>query len=510
MNGMTRRDLLAAGICAATLKAAPASAAKSSDLDFASALDAARAVAKKQVSSVELTQRMLARIDRYNPKLDAFVYVTRERALAEAQRADAQIARGEPLSVFEGVPFAVKESFGVKGQPDTWGRPEFRNAKAPDDSAAVERYEKGGAVLTGGTNVPFDLMDWQSYNEVYGTANNPWDLTRTPGGSSGGSAAALAAGLTYLSVGSDIGGSLRIPATFCGVYSHKPTLDLVPGRGQSPGGRSGVHGFSTGLSVVGPMARSALDLAAALQLLGGPDGYDANAWQWKMPRSRRTQLKDFRVGFVLDDPMAPATSEVGAVLHSALANLERVGVQLHPGWAPGYDLKSAAYTDQYLLAAFSYAQESAQQQTAEKPAFEHGGSAWADGALSSYRDWQKQRFQQLAFRQMWHDYFEHIDVFLMPAAFATAFRHLHEGDMNSRVIDTPEGKRPYMDFMPWIVTPTLTGCPATTAPVGLTAQGLPVGIQVMGPFWEDATPIEFAALMGAEMGGFIAPPGYAN
>ena len=226
-------------------------ASRALDLDFASALDAAAAIRNKRVSSVELTERMLARIERYNPKLDAFVYVTRERALREAHKADEAVSRGEQLGVFEGVPFAIKESFAVKGEPDTWGIPELRNTKAPADSAAVERLEAGGAVLTGGTNVPLNLMDWQSYNAIYGTANNPWDLSRTPGGSSGGSAAALAAGLTYLSVGSDMGGSLRVPAMFCGVYSHKPTIGLVSTRGQIPGGFAGLHGFSTGLAVAG-------------------------------------------------------------------------------------------------------------------------------------------------------------------------------------------------------------------------------------------------------------------
>jgi len=499
--------MLAATV-AATGSRAAGSASGALDLDFASAVDAAAAIRKKSISSLELTERMLARIDRYNPKLDAFVYVTKERALLEARKADETIARGEPLGVFEGVPFAIKESFAVKGEPDTWGIPELRNTKAPADSAAVERLEAGGAVLTGGTNVPLNLMDWQSYNAIYGTANNPWDLSRTPGGSSGGSAAALAAGLTYLSVGSDIGGSLRVPAMFCGVYSHKPTIDLVPTRGQIPGGFAGLHGFSTGLAVAGPMARSARDLAAALALLGGPDGYDKKAWSWKMPPPRQRRLKDFRVGFVMDDPMARPTSEVKPVLDRAVAALERAGVQVRAGWPSGYELNQAAYTDQFLLSAFNFTQEPAEQQAGERKIFEKGGYAWADGALASYERWQKQRFKQLAYRQIWQDYFAGVDVFLMPAAFSVAFRHIHDGDMNTRSVDTPQGKRPYMDFMPWIVTPTLTGCPSTTAPIGLTATGLPVAIQVMGPFWEDATPIEFAALLADEIGGFAAPPGY--
>jgi len=499
--------LLAATMAAIGSRAAEF-ASKMPDLDFASALDAAAAIRSKRISSVELTEHMLARIDRYNPKLDAFVYLTRERALREARKADKAIMRDEPPGVFEGVPFGIKESFAVKGEPDTWGIPEFRNSKAPADAAAVERLEAGGAVLTGGTNVPLNLMDWQSYNAIYGTTNNPWDLSRTPGGSSGGSAAALAAGLTYLSVGSDIGGSLRVPAMFCGVYSHKPTIDLVPTRGQIPGGFAGLHGFSTGLAVAGPMARSARDLAAALTLLGGPDGYDKKSWSWKMGQPRQRRLKDFRVGFVMDDPMARLTSEVKPVLERALAALERAGVQLHEGWPSGYALSQAEYTDQFLLSAFNFTQKPAEQQAQERKILEKGGNAWADGALASYERWQRQRFQQLTYRQAWQDYFEGMDVFLMPAAFSIAFRHIHDGDMNTRSVDTPEGKRPYMDFMPWIVTPTLTGCPSTTAPVGLTATGLPVALQVMGPFGEDATPIEFAALLADEIGGFAAPPGY--
>lgn len=180
-------------------------AAAVSDLDFASALDAAAAIRAKQVSSFELTRRVFARIDRYNPKLNAFSYQMRDQALAQAREADAALSRGDEVGTFHGVPICVKESFGVKGEPDTWGNVALRSSKAPTNSAVVQRLLGAGAVLVGGTNVPLNLMDWQSFNDIYGTTNNPWDLTRTPGGSSGGSAAALAAGLSYLSVGSDIG-----------------------------------------------------------------------------------------------------------------------------------------------------------------------------------------------------------------------------------------------------------------------------------------------------------------
>jgi len=505
---MTRRELLGSASLSLAALAARAPAAGVDDLDFASALSAAAAIRAKKVSSVELTRRMFERIDKYNPKLNAFAYQMRDQALGQAQKADQALARGDGPGPFHGVPISIKESFGVEGEPDTWGIPALKGSRAPANSAVVERLLGAGAVLIGGTNVPLNLMDWQSYNDIYGTTNNPWDVTRTPGGSSGGSAAALAAGLAYLSVGSDIGGSLRVPAHFCGVYSHKSTLDLVSMRGQIPGGGSGLPGFSTGLAVAGPMARSAADLMAALAILGGPDGYDRKAWSWTLPPQRKRALKEFRIGYMLESPMAMPTSEVRPVLERVITSLERAGAQLQPGWPAGYDLNAAFESYMFLLGAFSFASEGKEQQEAERKRHEQNPSPYGAGALSSYAQWQQRRFSQLAARAVWQKYFEKVDVFLMPAGFTVAMQHDHQGDMTTRWIDTPDGKRPYMQLMPWMVTATLTGCPATVAPVGLTQAGLPVGIQILGPFGEDATPIEFAALLQREIGGFQAPPGY--
>lgn len=510
---MTRRELLAsASICAAArVMLSRALAAPVNNLDFASALEAAAAIRAKQVSSLELTRRIIDRIDRYNPKLNAFAYQMRDQALARAREADAALSRGDEFGPFHGVPICVKESFGVKGQPDTWGIPALKNSKAPANSAVVERLMGAGAVLVGGTNVPLNLMDWQSFNDIYGTTNNPWDPTRTPGGSSGGSAAALAAGLSYLSVGSDIGGSLRGPASFCGIYSHKPTLDLVSLKGHAPGGAGSLRGFSTGLAVAGPMARSAPDLLAALKVLGGPEGYERKAWSWNLPPPRKRALKDFRIGYVLDSPMASPTSEVRPLLQRVISVLEGKGAQMRPGWPPGYNLSEALNNYMFLLAAFTFSTEGAQAQDTDRKLYQQNPShPFATGALASFADWQRQHLRQLAFRAMWQDYFEQIDVFLMPVSFTVAFHHIHTGDFNSRTLDTVDGKRPYMELMPWMVTASLTGCPATVAPVGEISAGLPVGVQIMGPFWEDATPIEFATLLSGEIGGFKAPPGYST
>jgi amidase len=257
------------------------------------------------------------------------------------------------------------------------------------------------------------------------------------------------------------------------------------------------------------MARSAPDLIAALKVLGGPEGYERRAWSWNVPPPRKRALKDFRIGYVLDSPMASPTSEVRPPLERAISVLERKGAKLRPGWPPGYSLGEAFNNYIFLLSAFTFSTEDKPAQDRDRERYQQNPTdPFAAGALASYADWHRQHLRQLSCRAMWQQYFEQIDVFLMPCSFTAAFHHIHEGDAGSRILDTPDGKRPYMQLMPWMVTATLTGCPATVAPIGQTSTGLPVGIQIMGPFWEDATPIEFATLLSGELGGFKAPPAY--
>jgi len=480
------------------------------ELDFASALQAAEAIRKKEVSSVELTRHVFERIERYNPAVNAFAYQLKEDALAQAKKADEALTRQELLGVFHGVPVNVKESFSVAGHPNTWGIPAFKNSKAPRNAAAVDRLLGAGAVLTGATNVPVNLADWQSYNPMYGTTNNPWDLKRTPGGSSGGSAAALAAGLGYLSVGSDIGGSIRVPSHFCGIYGHKPTLDLVSQRGHLPGGALAAPGFSTLLAVAGPMARSANDLLAALKVLGGPEGWDAKAWKWELPPARGRTLKDFRVGYVLDDPIASSASDVRVALEKVVESLGRAGAKMKPGWPSG--LQSSALLDTYLymLFAFEVSMSPPEGQKEQRQKFAKMAGPAAAEALGSFPHWQAQNLRRLGFRARWQAYFDEVDVFLSPVTFTAAFLLDQSEPQDQRVIATVDGPRKYMDGLNWISPGTLTGCPVTVAPAGRTDAGLPVGIQIMGPYWEDATTIAFADLLAKEIGGFAPPPGYGN
>jgi amidase len=490
--------------------AAFSSGAASHELDFASALQAAEAICKKQVSSVELTRHVFGRIERYNPAINAFAYQLKEDALAQAEKADEALARHESLGVFHGVPINVKESFAVAGHPCTWGIPAFKDSKALRNSAAVDRLLGAGAVLIGATNVPVSLANWQSYNPMYGTTNNPWDLKRTPGGSSGGSAAALAAGLGYLSVGSDIGGSIRVPSHFCGIYGHKPTLDLVSQRGHQPGGAPAAPGFSTLLAVAGPMARSAGDLLSALKVLGGPDGWDVRAWKWDLPAARGKSLKEFRVGYVLDDPIAPPATDVRVVLEKAIESLGRAGAKMKPGWRAGFQASALLDTYLYMLFAFEVSMAPPEAQEARRLEFAKISSSAAAGARASFPEWQAQNFRRLGFRARWQAYFDEVDVFLSPVTFTAAFLQDQSEPQEARRIATVDGPRKYMDGLNWISLATLTGCPATAAPVGRTETGLPVGIQIMGPYWEDATPIAFAELLAQEIGGFAPPPGYGN
>jgi amidase len=477
-------------------------------LEFASALDAAEAIRKKRISSADLTQQVFARIDKYNPKLNAFAYQLRVEALARARQADEAQARGRSLGPLHGVPIHVKESFAVAGHPCTWGIPQLKDSKAPEDSVAVARLLAAGGVLLGATNVPIYLGDWQSYNDIYGQTNNPWDVTRSPGGSSGGTAAALAAGLGYLSVGSDIGGSIRVPAHFCGIYGHKPTLDLVSLQGHLPGGAHTAPGFSTLLAVGGPMARSASDLMLAMRILGGPADYTAKAWKWELPPARHEALRDFRVGYLVDDAYCPVTPETKAALEKTIQALQKAGAKLKPGWPAGFQINDLY--DNYMFHLDAFMLSEAPPNELEAAQKEAAAAKETPAGLRSFAEWQGQNLKRLGFRQQWQAYFADVDAFLSPVAFTATFPHDHSQPTSKRTIATSAGPRKYDDLLRWIAVPTLTGCPATVAPVGHGEGGLPIGVQIMGPFWEDATPITFARLLAREIGGFQAPPGYLS
>ena len=481
------------------------------DPAFATAAESADAVRTKKISASDLLGTILARIDRHNPALNAIVWQDRERAIARAKQIDDALAAhsaGTAEGALYGVPVTIKESFAYEGSPNAWGLPPLKDAISRRTAAAVERLESAGAIVVGKTNVPVMLGDWQSYNPIHGTTSNPWDLARTPGGSSGGGAAALAAGLGCLTIGSDLAGSIRIPAHFCGVYGHKPTLGLVSLAGFQPGPWDGSPGYPMDLAVAGPLARGARDLALALSVLGGADADERTAWTWRMPGPRHTRLEDFRIGYVLDDPANAVGSDVGAVLENAVSALGRTGAKLERGWPDGFDAQVLLKTFSYLVFALVTADMNDDARERSRKRFENSpDDVMAAAAVAPHARWLRETRTRLAFRALWQKYFESHDVFLLPTTFTAAFPHDHSEPMDNRVVETPEGKRPYArDMGFWISCATLAGLPATVAPVGLTSGGLPAGIQIIAPMWEDGTSIEFAALLSDVVGGFTPPP----
>ncbi|HSS09971.1 MAG TPA: amidase family protein [Acidimicrobiales bacterium] len=453
---------------------------------FQPAATAAEMIRRKEISSRELTELVLDRIDAVNPKLNAVVELHRQAALREATGADAAIARGDNVGPLHGVPMTIKDAFNVAGMRTTWGNPAFKDFVADQDATVVRRLRQAGVVIAGKTNVAFMLADFaQTANELYGQTNNPWDPTRTPGGSSGGSAAALAAGLSFLEFGSDVVGSIRIPASFCGVYGLKPSVGVIPLTGFQPAGPLASPDETMYMSALGPLARSAGDLRTALRVTAGPEDPAAKAYSWALATPRHSRLEDFRVGVVLDDPGTPVSSDVGAVLSDAVDDIARAGTTVVEGWPQGIDPAQSAESFGFHVGLFF--------------AFQQPGDDFAP--LSTVIEQHRRR---MAARAAWAEYFHNIDVFVCPTNFTAPFPH-DSRPFDERTITTPEGERPYRDQPFWISHASLPGLPAVVAPAGRTSGGLPVGLQIAGPLYEDDTAITFAERLGEVTGGYQPP-----
>jgi amidase len=460
------------------------------DPSFGTAGQAVRAILNRAISSSELVEHVFGRIERFDPILHAFVTLDEEGARTRARQADVALARGEPWGPLHGVPIMIKDGFATAGLRTTAGAKALASFVPDEDAVAVARLRRAGAVIIGKTNVPEFLADWQSYNDLAGTTHNPWDLTRTAGGSTGGGAAALAAGLGFLELGSDLRGSIRIPAHFCGVYGHKPTTGVVSTQGHIPPPPGTPPGPDLGLGVAGPLARGAEDLLLAMQVLGGPGPLEARAYQWRLPGPRKATLRAYRLGYVLDDPHCPLDAEVGQVLRQAVNALEREGVSLTEGWPPGFDFEAAAdaYHRLFSLTLPGYLPEE-------------------ELARFAFRDWYRLKSASLRLRALWQAYFDSFDAFLLPVNFVAAFPHDHSEPKTHRRLRTEAGMRRGEEQERFVSLASLIGCPATSAPVGLTQRGLPVGLQVLAPYLEDATSIAVAGHLG-ELLGHRSPAGF--
>ncbi|SDN95501.1 amidase [Afipia sp. GAS231] len=482
-----------------------------SEWSFKTAVETSAALAARKVSAVELAQDVIGRIERHDAKVNAICVRDFERGLDAARAADAELARGVKKPLL-GIPLTVKESYNIAGLPTTWGNPVYKDFIAKEDSLPITRVKEAGCVILGKTNVPIALADWQSYNEIYGTTNNPFDLGRTPGGSSGGSSAALAAGYGPLSIGSDIGGSLRVPAFHCGVYAHKPTFDLVAMRGHVappipplPSNRD--------LSVIGPMARGAADLALLLDAMAGPDPLDAGiGYRLELPAARHTELKNFRVLLIDTDPVLPTDKAVRGTLETLAANLAKAGVKVDRSspLLPDFTASTRLYMRRlmsFLGASFPpeiYA--GAKAAAAALPASETSlGAERLRGIAQSHRDWLMDDGGRSRLRAQWRELFKTYDAVICPVMPTPAYPHDHSADQEQRRISIDGKDYVYPDQLAWPGIATLPGLPSTAIPTGFAPDGLPVGVQIVGPWLEDRTPLKLAELIEREFGGFVPP-----
>jgi amidase len=482
-----------------------------SQWSFKTAVELSAALKAKQVSAVELTEDAIGRIERYDGKINAICVRDFDRGLAAARAADAALARGETGPLL-GLPLTIKESYNIAGLPTTWGFQAQKDFKPKEDALTVARVKEAGGVILGKTNVPVGLGDWQSYNDIYGTTNNPFDLGRTPGGSSGGSSAALAAGYGPLSLGSDIGGSLRVPAFHCGVYAHKPSFNLVPVRGHTPPPFPAIP-MERDLSVLGPMARCAADLSLLLDVIAGPDPLDAGiGYKLALPPSRHDGLKGFRVLVIESHPLLPPNKDVRAAIETLASNLAKAGVTIarESPLLPDFVESTRLYMRRLMsfLGTFLQPEVVAGAKTAAAQLSSDDKSLTAErlrGMTQSHSSWVIDDGLRARLRAQWRELFQSFDAVICPIMPTPAYPHDHSPEQEKRRINIDGKDYVYPDQLAWPGIATLPGLPATAIPLGLSTEGLPVGVQIVGPWLEDRTPLRLAELIEREFGGFVPP-----
>ncbi len=488
-----------------------------SQVIFKSATELTKAIRDKRIGSAELLELYIERYERFNPSINAIVATDFETARKRAGEADEATAKGESWGPLHGLPMTIKDTMEVIGMPCTWGSPELKSFIPRRNAATVQSLVEAGAVIFGKTNVPLLALDFQSFNEVYGQTNNPWDLNRTPGGSSGGAAAALAAGLTGLEIGSDIGGSIRSPSHYCGIYGHKSTFGIISSLGQIPPllrEFTGDYTTQTDLSVSGPMARSADDIELVMKLIVKPPTFQRRAISIRLPPPRKKTLKEYKIGVWLDDTAYPVDAGVGDCLQKAADRLIIAGVSAtdkHPDI--NFIDSDRVYRDLLDLATvMSISPENFERmkKNADTLSPDDGSNyaVYARRVTSTHRYWQELNYQRTILRQKWADYFKDVDVLLCPVTRVPAFPHDHTA-IGRRILHINKRDESCLNaLLPWVGLATVAYLPATVAPVGFTKDKLPVGIQIIGPYLEDRTSIHLAKLMEGVTDGFTPPPGF--
>ncbi|HLG72427.1 MAG TPA: amidase family protein [Chloroflexota bacterium] len=470
---------------------------------FASASSMLAALRNRELSAVELLDDHLKRIDRLNPALNAIV-TRNDAARQAAARADEARARGEERPLL-GLPLTIKDTIDVARLPTTAGLRDRAGAIPDADAPLVSRLREAGAVIVGKTNAPVRAGDWQTTNPLFGRSVNPWDPARTPGGSTGGGAAAVAAGLSPLEFGSDIGGSVRIPAAFCGIFGHKASLTAISRSGHFPG--SPLPNPVGLLTVRGPLARSAEDLDLALSVVAGPEPGEEVAWRLELPPARHRDLAAFCVAVLPPFDWAPVESSVLAAREQLIRELEpkvsRIAMaQPEIDWREYYALYVSLL---HFGMTTDLSDEDRRRGIATVRSYddEQFDSAAQAGVLASAAELAGWAAQRERLRLIWRRFFEEWDVLLAPVTLTNAFPHDDRRWPERRVaVDGLEVRYSLLSAYPGVAT--LCGLPATAFPVGLSPEGLPLSLQAIGPYLEDRTPIRFAGLTGR----FQPPPAF--
>jgi len=482
-------------------------------LDYRSASELLAALRRREVGSRELLEHHLVRIERHGAGLNAVVTLDVESARAAADACDRALARGDTNGPLFGLPMTVKDAFETAGLRTTCGVPELSEHVPREDAVAVARLRAAGAVIFGKTNTPTWAGDWQTTNPIFGTTHNPWDKTRTPGGSSGGSAVAVAADFTSLELGSDIGGSIRVPSHCCGVFGHKPSRGLVPMRGHIPGPPGTLSEYD--LDTVGPIARTALDLELALDVVAGPLPELAHAVTLRLPAARADALAGFRAAAWFDEPACAIDNEMRGLLERAADALTKAGARIDREARPAVDFREAVDTYVELLMpimSLPLPDELVQRLIAggeQVPADAPGLLAASARAYAArHRDWLRTHERRERIRARWRAFFRDIDVLLCPVMLTPAFVQ-DQSEFTSRRIRVNGEDRSYVEHIEWPGLITMAWLPSTVMPVGRTAGGLPVGVQIVGPYLEDRTPLAFARCAEQVLEGFVPPPGLA-
>ena len=477
---------------------------------FDSAHEILEKIKQREVSSLEVLESFLAQVEKVNPTINAIIALDIERAKEKAIEADNKINLKSKLGPLHGLPMTIKDAFEVEGIVSTGGNPAWKDNIPKRNAEAVQRLVDAGAIIFGKTNVPFLSSDLQSFNKIYGTTNNPWDLERTPGGSSGGSAAALAAGMTPLELGSDIGGSIRVPAHFCGLYGHKPSYNIISEVGHMPPPPGSIL-TGNGLSVAGPLARSPEDLEIALDVLVSAQEQDSQAWKVKLPKARTKKIKELKIAVWPDEPYAEADNEITNLIKDTAKDLKHAGAKVETVDLP---ISFEEIDKIYSLLLNPLMLAGSPKETFETLAKLNESldpndmselAKVARGSVLKHADWVLVNAMRQNMRQKWREFFNKFDVILCPTCITPAFKHNHN-PVHERKLTINGKDDEYLRATLWAGPAVSAGLPSTNVPIGMSSNNLPISMQITGPYLEDKTCLEVAKVVRNIRGGFKIPP----